>query len=130
MTETTAVIETIETMTVMAVTRTGTITARTEKVIEMTETTAVIETIEIMTVMVVTRTGIITARTADAQEEMVRDSLVREEMTEVLQHLRMISFLRQSQIQEDQTQERMIQERMTERKIMRQRKILNLLTAS
>ena len=29
-----------------------------------------------------------------------------------------------------QTQERMIQERMTERKIMRQRKILNLLTAS
>ena len=99
-------------------------------VIEMTVITAVIETIETMTVMAVTRTGIITARTADAQEEMVRDSLVREEMTEVLQHLRTISFLRQSQIQEDQTQERMIQERMTERKIMRQRKILNLLTAS
>ena len=94
-------------------------------VIEMTETTAVIETIETMTVIAVTRTGIITARTADAQEEMVRDSLVREEMTEVLQHLRTISFLRQSQIQEDQTQERMIQERMTERKIMRQRKILS-----
>ena len=96
----------------------------------MTVITAVIETIETMTVMEVTRTGIITARTADAQEEMARDSLVREEMTEVLQHLRTISFLRQSQTQEDQTQERMIQERMTERKIMRQRKILNLLTAS
>ena len=108
-------------MTVMAVTRTGTITARTEMVIE---------TIETMTAMAVTRIGIITDRTADVQEEMVRDSLVREEMTEVLQHLRTISFLRQSQIQEDQTQERMIQERMTERKIMRQRKILNLLTAS
>ena len=102
----------------------------TEMVIEMTETTAVIETIETMTAMAVTRIGIITDRTADVQEEMVRDSLVREEMTEVLQHLRTISFLRQSQIQEDQTQERMIQERMTERKIMRQRKILNLLTAS
>ena len=106
------------------------ITARTEMVIEMIETTAVIETIETMTAMAVTRIGIITDRTADVQEEMVRDSLVREEMTEVLQHLRTISFLRQSQIQEDQTQERMIQERMTERKIMRQRKILNLLTAS
>ena len=91
----------------------------------MIETTAVIETIETMTAMAVTRIGIITDRTADVQEEMVR-----EEMTEVLQHLRTISFLRQSQIQEDQTQERMIQERMTERKIMRQRKILNLLTAS
>ena len=116
MTETTAVIETIEIMTVMAVTRTGTITVRTEMVIEMIETTAVIETIETMTAMAVTRIGIITDRTADVQEEMVRDSLVREEMTEVLQHLRTISFLRQSQIQEDQTQERMIQERMTERK--------------
>ena len=50
-------------MTVMAVTRTGIITARTEMVIEMTETTAVIETIETMTVIAVTRTGIITART-------------------------------------------------------------------
>ena len=87
-------------------------------VIEMIETTAVIETIETMTAMAVTRIGIITDRTADVQEEMVRDSLVREEMTEVLQHLRTISFLRQSQIQEDQTQERMIQERMTGKNIL------------
>ncbi len=94
-----------------------TVTAMETEITE-TETTAAIE---IMTVM---------ETTAIVLAETVRVLQVQEEMTELLQHLRMISYLRQSRIQEDQTQERMTQERTIERRIMRQRKILSLLTAS
>ena len=94
-----------------------TVTAMETEITEMEITVA----IEIMTVM---------ETTAIVLAETVRALQVQEEMTELHQHLRMISYLRQSRIQEDQTQERMTQERTIERRIMRQRKILSLLTAS
>ena len=52
-----------------------------------------------------------------------------EEMTEEIRHLRMISFLRQSLIQEDLIQEKIII-KMTARKMWKLKKILNLQIAS
>ena len=89
-TETTAAIE-IMTVTEMetVVIEIMTVTAMETEITE-TETTAAIE---IMTVM---------ETTAIVLAETVRVLQVQEEMTELLQHLRMISYLRQSRIQEDQ----------------------------
>ena len=110
-------------------------TVVTETQIIETETT---EASAIM-ITVVTETGIteasvimITVQTRVVTEIItVRvDFQIRaEEMTEEIQHLRMISFLRQSLIQEDLIQEKTII-KMTARKMWKLKKILNLQTAS
>ena len=128
--------ETTETETTMAI-ETTTATAMETETTE-TETTTAIETTTATatetetTRMAITVIEITTAMeiTMDVQEETDRAFQVQEEMTEQLQHLRKISYLKQNLIQEDLIQERMIQERMIERRTMRQRKILSLLTAS
>ena len=103
-----------------------------ETEITETETTTAIETTTATATETETTRMAITVIeiTMDVQEETDRAFQVQEEMTEQLQHLRKISYLKQNLIQEDLIQERMIQERMIERRTMRQRKILSLLTAS
>ena len=110
-------------------------TVATETQIIETETTEV----SVIMITVVTETGITEASVImiTVQTRMVTEIITvrvdfqirAEEMTEEIRHLRMISFLRQSLIQEDLIQEKIII-KMTARKMWKLKKILNLQTAS
>ena len=69
--------------------------------------------------------------TEETKEEMIQETTVTmtEEMTEEIRHLRMISCLRHSLIQEALIHEKIII-KMTARKMWKLKKILNLQTAS